>query len=109
MTVLTENVSTQIINIDTGDTVLHHPTGEGWLVACVIDGHLSWCGYPEGTARLADCSLIKKATASKKDELLSELAAMSGNDHRGQYARKVLTEAAKNVAIAQQLTACGAL
>lgn len=48
--------------IDTGDIVLHGPTGEEWVVKRVTGNRLEWCGWPPGSADLADCTLIKKAT-----------------------------------------------
>lgn len=57
--------------IDTGDTVLHGPTGERWVVACVQGDRLSWCGWPEGTANLADCVLVEKASPESKAETTS--------------------------------------
>ena len=76
--------------IDTGDTVRHRPTGEKWLVACVQDGRLSWCGWPEGTADLADCELVEKATPEKRLALLHDLAAIGESDHRQRYAAALL-------------------
>lgn len=79
--------------IDTGDTVFHVLSGETWVVACVEDDHLSWVGWPEGRANLADCQLIKKASDEEKHKLLVELANMnSPNDHRARYARYVLNQ-----------------
>lgn len=76
--------------IDTADTVLHKPTGERWVVACVSGKHLSWCGWPEGMAELSDCELVEKATPEARDELLAKLAAMQDEhgrrDHRKSYA-----------------------
>lgn len=72
--------------IDTGDSVFHRPTGERWLVACVRDDLLSWVGWPEGSANLADCELVRKATPESRRKLLEEMAAMGGDDHRQRYA-----------------------
>jgi len=77
-------------DIDTADFVRHAPTGEEWVVACVRDDRLSWCGWPEGTAMLADCTLVRKATSEERDRLLHELATLDGSDHRGVYARRRL-------------------
>jgi hypothetical protein len=85
----------RMTDIDTGDHVRHEPTGEEWVVACVQNGRLSWCGWPEGTADLADCTLIRKVSAEKRDELLRTLAEVQGNDHRARYARGVLERQAK--------------
>jgi hypothetical protein len=80
-----------MMSIDTGDTVFHAPSGERWVVALVSGTRLSWCGWPEGTADLKDCTLIDKATPEERLELLNEMAAMGEPDHRGQYARRLLT------------------
>jgi hypothetical protein len=64
--------------IDTGDHVLHKPTGETWIVARVDGDRLAWCGWPEGWARLSDCRLVKKARTRYRDSVLMELA---GSDH----------------------------
>ena len=61
------------MEIDTGDTVLHKPTGEEWLVAGVKGDRLMWCGWPEGWAKLAECELVEKATPEARDKLLHEL------------------------------------
>ena len=74
------------MDIDTGDTVKHKPTGEEWLVAGVQDDRLMWCGWPEGRAAVADCELVKKATPEARDKLLHELAEMHGHDMRKTYA-----------------------
>jgi hypothetical protein len=88
--------------IDTGDTVFHEPTGELWAVACVIGDRLSWCGWPEGTATLAECHLVKKATAERRDVVLGDLAAVQGGDHRARYARERLRKAAESNRAEQQ-------
>ena len=76
--------------LDTGDRILHRPTGETWIVACVQGDRLSWCGWPRGTAALSDCTLVKKATAEERHKLLREMAEMSTSDHRQRYAQVVL-------------------
>lgn len=72
--------------IDTGDHVKHGPTGEEWVVAYVRGDRLAWCGWPEGEAALADCTLTKKATPERRDALLQEMATL-GDTARGRYAR----------------------
>jgi hypothetical protein len=79
------------MQIETGDTVKHLPTGETWTVACVEGNDLSWCGWPEGMARLSDCELVQKATTERRQALLLSLASMGGNDHRCRYAKRILT------------------
>lgn len=80
--------------IDTGDTVYHRPTGEVWLVACVIGDNLSWCGWPEGWANLSDCDLREIATDEEKHALLLQLSSIPGDDHRKRYAIEKLKDVA---------------
>ena len=81
-----------MISIDTADSVFHRPTREWWSVACVQGERLSWCGWPEGSAKLSDCLLVDKATPAERRKLLEDLANMrSGDDHRARYARSVLS------------------
>lgn len=61
-----------------GDTVLHRPSGERWLVAYVDGDHLSWYGWPEGLASVADCELVKACSDEAHEASLREWA----NDHR---------------------------
>lgn len=78
------------MNIDTGDTVHHRPTGEDWLVACVDGDELYWLGYPLGLARLADCELRKKATPDDRLMWLRDLAKpeRDESDARTRIARR---------------------
>lgn len=74
--------------IDTGDVVLHKPSGEEWVVACVTEPYLYWCGWPYGDARLDDCELIRKATPEEKLRILKDCAAMQDdNDYRCRSAK----------------------
>lgn len=76
--------------IDTGDSVLHGPTGETWIVAYVRGEYLAWCGWPEGEVRLSDCTLTHKATPEYRNKLLLDMANMTGDDPRRRYARHIL-------------------
>ncbi len=79
--------------VDTGDVVLHRPSGEKWVVAFVEDDHLYWCGWPEGRARLDDCELLEPATPERRAELLANIAAMTdAHDARHRYAIRRLSE-----------------
>lgn len=51
------------MDIDTGDTVKHKPTGEEWLVAGVKGDRLMWCGWPEGWAAVRLALLVPTQTA----------------------------------------------
>jgi hypothetical protein len=83
------------IDIDTADHVLHKPSGESWVVAYVKGDRLAWCGWPQGEALLADCTLTRKASAEERDKLLQEMAASGANDARVSYARNRLAAAQK--------------
>ncbi len=60
--------------IRTGDTVLHKPSDERWLVAYVQGDRLAWCGWPEGEAKLSDCELIKACSDEQHWKLVREIA-----------------------------------
>lgn len=81
--------------IDTGDYVKHGPTGETWVVAFVEGDRLAWCGWPEGSADLADCTLVQKAASGERERLLSSMAQIGDGDMRGRYARRVLAKDAE--------------
>ena len=77
-------------SIDTGDTVRHAPSGEDWLVAYVAGGMLCACGWPCTLVPVTECTLIEKATAEKRLELLQQLASGQGDDPRRSHAQRVL-------------------
>ena len=76
--------------IKTADVVLHIPTGESWVVACVEGDRLSWVGWPEGWANLSDCVLIDEASPEERHKLLVQMSRMSTDDHRRRFARQAL-------------------
>lgn len=68
-------------------TICDTPEHREWLIAgelandktlsrCVRDDRLSWVGWPEGSANLADCELVRKASPESRRKLLEEMAAM---------------------------------
>lgn len=76
-----------------GDTVIHHPTGERWLVAYVDGDRLAWCGWPEGEARLSDCSVLRRCSDAAHVALLREIAGMRNSaDRRARMAAALLAE-----------------
>lgn len=77
------------MDIDTADVVLHGPSGEAWVVAYVKGDRLAWCGWPEGEAMLADCTLTEKATPEQRETLLRAMAD-SPDDRLSRYARQRL-------------------
>lgn len=79
--------------IDTADAVYHIPTGEEWLVAYADydTGKMSWCGWPDGEAEIADCELRHKATVGAKLKLLAQLAG-SQSVRRAAYAKRQLAK-----------------
>ncbi len=79
------------MEIKTGDTVKHIPTGETWLVAFCEEGRgLSPCGWPETLADIKDCELVESATEKESQRLLRGLLKMPVGDIRGSYARRKL-------------------
>jgi hypothetical protein len=65
-----------------GDHVRHAPTGETWVVAYVDGEHLAWCGWPEGEAKVSDCTLIKRCSDEEHVTLLREVARSDGKRAR---------------------------
>lgn len=59
--------------IEFADIVLHHPTGEEWIVQYVRGDRLAWCGWPPGEAALSDCTLLRKATDRERRELAERI------------------------------------
>lgn len=80
--------------IDTADHVLHGPTGETWVVARVDREYLHPCGWPPSRADLNDCTLVKKATAEERAQLLRDLS-QGQTEHAG-WAADVLGAEARN-------------
>lgn len=77
-----------------GDHVLHSPSGETWVVAWAdpATDDLAWCGWPDGMARLSDCTLVKAATDAEHHQKLRELKASGGS--RGSKAIRLYGEPA---------------
>ncbi len=74
--------------IDTGDLILHKPSGEQCVVAAVDDGRVYWCGHPfGGSFSLADCELLKSASESERAKVLCDLVRHSGNERPAILAR----------------------
>ena len=80
--------------IDTGDTVLHEPSQEIWVIAYADykTDKLSWLGWPQdGEANISDCKLIEKATPEKRDRLFYDITEqLSGNSRAHSFAAERL-------------------
>jgi hypothetical protein len=69
-----------------GDTVLHAPSGETWLLACDEDGgRVVACGWPESLVPASECSLVEAATDADRLELLKRVAASRGDHGAGSF------------------------
>ena len=64
-----------------GDTVLHRPSGETWVV-CGVDrekGRLIPCGYPfPSVARLEDCELLERRKTKEQPREYAEALLAHG-------------------------------
>ncbi|WP_029002792.1 hypothetical protein [Azorhizobium doebereinerae] len=72
-----------------GDHVHHTPSDETWVVAWAdyATNDLAWCGWPNGIARLSDCTLVKAATDDEHAELLARV--LDCGDSRASTARRL--------------------
>jgi hypothetical protein len=74
-----------------GDTVLHHPSEEEWILACDEEnGRVSPCGWPETLAEAKDCELIAAATEPERLAMLRTWEQLPGSDYRIRAARRQL-------------------
>jgi len=75
--------------ISCGDIVWHAPSGEEWVVAWAEPktDELAWCGWPNGVARLSDCTLAKAATDGEHGATLS--AVLRSGDSRAVRAERL--------------------
>jgi len=78
------------MNIDTGDTVSHGPSGEDWVVGVVKGEYVYPLGFPPCRAELSDCTLIKKATSEDRLMWLRDLAKGNSPDERCVIARQIV-------------------
>jgi len=76
----------------TGDTIKHIPSGETWLVAYCLHDHVIPCGWPLSAGLITDCELVEAATDDEHLALVREMAAMSTNDPRRDFARRELAK-----------------
>lgn len=75
--------------MQTGDTVLHRPSGETWSVAFIDGDELVPRGWPLSYAKVADCELVKQCSSEVRAEIMRDMARMSDrSDPRCRYARQ---------------------
>lgn len=78
----------------TGDHVLHNPSGEEWIVAWAdyATGYMAPCGWPTCEARIADCTIISRASDENSDDLVEKLLTSGRTDaHRASQIRAALS------------------
>lgn len=83
----------EVVSIDTGDRIYHKPTREEWVVAYVEGDRIAWYGWPEGTALLSDCELIRKVDPAERRRWLEQMS-QSSDGPRKRYADRALNAAA---------------
>lgn len=81
--------------VRSGDTVIHRPTSENWVVAFVDhDNARVWpCGWPMSCAPTDDCIWVAGCSDEYHEQLLRDMADISNQeDPRRRYAVRVLRE-----------------
>jgi hypothetical protein len=78
--------------MDTGDVILHHPSGENWVVGFVKGETLVAVGWPLEYASVRDCSIVRTATREERKALLQGMASMTDADPRKSYAMLRLSQ-----------------
>jgi hypothetical protein len=75
-------------NIRGGDTILHVPSGEKWLVAAVSpeEDRLVCCGWPESIAPFSDCQLVTRMPDDQHVKHLKEVSLSSRSSVRSGWA-----------------------
>lgn len=75
----------------TGDAVLHRPSGEIWVVAYVDGEYMSWCGWPPGEAKVADCTVTRECSDKEHRDWLTQIfKSFDYDDKRGRMAKAAL-------------------
>lgn len=82
-------------DIDTGDTVLHRPSGQRHEVACVHGEFLYTIGVPEYRLLVESCEIVSKASPALRQaqiEIMSRSSApnIGRHHHRPSCARERL-------------------
>lgn len=67
-----------------GDSVLHRPSGEEWVVAYAdaTQDVVAWAGWPNGRARLSDCTLVRPASDEQHQHWVQTWRSSGHDDGR---------------------------
>lgn len=73
-------MSTEKPPFRSGDHVFHAPSEETWVVAYAdpVTGYMSYCGWPQGEAKISDCTLTKAASEEVHQRVLRALKESGG-------------------------------
>lgn len=74
-----------------GDTVLHRPSNETWVLAC--DQDRAWvlpAGWPESLAKAEECELLDAASDADRLEMLIRVSGCSPSSYRTALATRQL-------------------
>jgi hypothetical protein len=79
-----------------GDTVLHRPSGEEWVVAYADAEQdvLAWAGWPDGRARLSDCEIIQRCSEETHRAQVASWLRLTDSDSRPGRVRALYSDAA---------------
>lgn len=67
-----------------GDHVIHVPSGERWVVAFAdpAKDEIAWAGWPDGRAKLSDCTVVKKVSDGEHNEAVNDWRELDIPDSR---------------------------
>ena len=70
-----------------GDTVVHEPSGEEWLVAYADydTGYLAAAGWPESRVQIKDCLLVNICTDAEHREEVALWVGNPSSEMRGDH------------------------
>lgn len=68
--------------IEIGDVVKHGPTGETWVVCRVGGDSVYPAGWPPSCGEIKDCTLVRKATADEKADIIKQCMGLPASDAR---------------------------
>lgn len=68
--------------IDSGDVVVHRPTGENWVIGASTGKYVYPQGWPPTRANAADCDLVERASIAWFRETIFEWSEKKSSDER---------------------------